>query len=330
MALGSSNVRVIDMAAAYATMANGGVYVEPQFYTKVLDSDSKEVLVSKSKYTKVMSSATAYMLTDCLKSVVNSGTGTYARFSKKIDIAGKTGNTNEDKDQWFIGYTPYYTMAVWNGYDDPRTIGSRKTLRTYPYTATAVFTDVMKEIHEGLKAATFTKPKEVVSAKICTVSGLVATDACKQDTRNVVKSEIFASGKVPTDKCEVHKLVEVCSVSGDLPTDYCHMYEDLKEISVITREKEAKTSDAKYVMPKDTCTLHTTEPVVEEPPVIEPENPVIPGNPNDGEGTTTPEQGGTANPENGTTGVPDGSENPGENTETPSAGDVKPSLGGAI
>ncbi len=304
MALGSANVKVIDMAAAYATMANGGVYTEPKLYTKVLDSEGREILTTvDKKVTRAMEASTAYMLTDCLRTVVNSGTGTYAKFSSTIQIAGKTGNTNDDKDQWFAGYTPYYTMVVWNGYDSPKKIGSRKNLGTYPYTATVVFTNVMKTIHKDLKKASFKKPSDIVNATICTVSGLVATDACKADTRKVVKSEIFASGKVPTDKCTVHKLVEVCSVSGDLPTDYCHMYEDLKEISVITREKETKTSDKKYVMPKDTCKLHKTEPEPEIPEVpVEPEIPVDPNVP------VIPE-----NPETPT--VPEQPENPGGSTE---------------
>lgn len=288
LALGSANVKVIDMAAAYATMANGGIYTEPKLYTTVEDKDGKEILSTvDKKATRVMSATTAYMLTDCLKSVVNNGTGYYAKFSTNIQLAGKTGNTNDDKDQWFAGYTPYYTMVVWNGYDDPETIGSRKNLGTYPYTATVVFKNVMKTIHSGLKKASFTKPSGIVNATICTVSGLVATDACKKDTRDVVKSEIFASGKVPTDTCTVHKLVEVCNVSGKLPTDYCHMYEDLKEISVITRSSKAKTSDAKYLMPTETCELHTTEPVPEVP--VEPEVPVDPETPTLPENPTTPE-----------------------------------------
>jgi len=301
MALGSANVRVIDMAAAYATMANGGVHTEPKLYTKVLDSEGKEILTTVGKKaTRVMEATTAYLITDCLRSVVNGGTGYYAKFSDTIQIAAKTGNTNDDKDQWYAGYTPYYTMVVWNGYDDPETIGYRKTLGTYPYTATAVWKNVMKSIHSGLKKASFKKPDGIVSATICTVSGLVATDACKKDTRKVVGTELFASGKIPTEECTVHKLVEVCSVSGKLPTDYCHMYEDLKEISVITRSKDTKTKDSKYVMPTKTCELHTTEPepevpeepIVPENPEINPDNPTTPE-----EGTNTPEQGGTTTPD---------------------------------
>lgn len=287
MALGSANVKVIDMAAAYCTMANGGVYTEPKFYTKVVDSEGKEVLSTEVKFTKVMSPATAYMLTDCLRTVMNSGTGYYARFSTKIQLAGKTGNTNEDKDQWFIGYSPYYTAAVWNGYDNPRSIGSRKYIGTYPYTATVVWKNVMSKIHSGLAAKSFEKPKDIVTATICSVSGLVATDACKKDTRKVVKTDIFASGKVPTKTCDVHKLVEVCGVSGLLPTDYCHLYEDLKTISVITRDSsKTKTKDSKYLMPTKTCTLHTTEPKKEEP--VEPVDPVEPSNPTAPTNPTTP------------------------------------------
>ena len=310
LALGSAEVKVIDMAAAYATMANGGVYTEPKLYTKVLDHEGKEILTNEVKFTKVMSATTAYMLTDCLVDVVETGTGTSANFSSKIDIAGKTGNTNDDKDQWFAGYTPYYTAVVWNGYDKPTTIGSRKTLGTYPYTSTVVFTNVMKEIHKGLKAATFSKPKGIVKATICTVSGLVATDACKADKRAVVKSEIFASGNVPTDTCEIHQLVEVCSVSKLLPTEFCALYEEgVEQMSFITREKPTtKTSDKKYVLPTKTCELHTSAPVVEPEIPVEPELPVDPENPD--EGTTVPP---VDNPEQG--GENTGGEQQGGNTE---------------
>lgn len=325
IALGSANVKVIDMAAAYATMANGGVYTEPKLYTKVLDHEGNVVLTNEVKFTKVMSATTAYMLTDCLVDVVKTGTGTSANFNKNMDIAGKTGNTNDDKDQWFAGYTPYYTAVVWNGYDNPKTIGRRTTLGTYPYTSTVVFTNVMKEIHKGLEALKFTKPKGIVEATICTVSGLVATDACKADTRGVVKKEIFASGNVPTDTCEVHKLVEVCAVSKKLPTEFCVLYEEgLVENSYITREKpNTKTKDKNYVEPTETCTLHTSAPVIEpeipEEPIIpedpdntgNTENPIVPENPGE---TTTPEQGGDGG---GNTNPPQEGEGTTDNPQTP-------------
>ncbi len=314
LALGSANVRVIDMAAAYATMANGGVYTEPKLYTKVLDSEGNVILKNEVKFTKVMSETTAYLLTDCLVDVVESGTGTSANFSSKIDIAGKTGNTNDDKDQWFAGYTPYYTAVVWNGYDTPKRIGSRKYLGSYPYTATVVFTNVMKTIHKDKKAATFTKPKGIVKATICTVSGLVATESCKLDPRTIVKSEIFASGTVPTDKCEVHQTVEVCKTSKLLPTEFCSMYEELEKLGVITRAKPTtKTSDRKYLAPTKTCELHISAPV------IEPEVPVDPENPGDGTTPETPDTGGGTGttPETPDTGDGGGTTTP----ETPDTGE---------
>lgn len=320
LALGSANVKIIDMAAAYATMANGGVYTEPKLYTKVLDHDGNEILKTEVKFTKVMSATTAYMLTDCLVDVVKTGTGTHANFSNAMDIAGKTGNTDEDKDQWFAGYTTYYTAVVWNGYDNPRRIGYRNTLGTYPYTSTAVFTNVMKEIHSGLKATQFTKPKGIVNATICTVSGLVATDACKADTRaGIVRSEIFASGTVPTEKCTIHKQIDVCAVSKLIPTEFCELYEEgLESISFITRSNpDTKTSDKNYVMPTKKCEIHTSAPVIEPEDPIDPENPEQGQMPGGNEGESTEQGGGNsgnAGTDNGNTEPPEG-EIPGDNTE---------------
>jgi penicillin-binding protein 1A len=148
-----------------------------------------------------------------------------------------------------------------------------------------VYTTVMKGIHKGLSAASFKKPDGIVSATICTVSGLVATDACKADTRGVVKTEIFAKGTVPTEKCTIHKLVEICPASGKIATEYCSQYNDLVTKSFITRDNNSKTSDSKYLLPKDYCTIHTAAPVTPEP---EPEDPteITPATPDD---TTTTE-----------------------------------------
>ena len=271
LALGglTNGATVMDMAAAYATIANKGVYIKPKLYTKVLDSKGNEVLIEETETRRVMKETTAYLLTDCLKSVVTSGTGTSTKISSKIQSAGKTGNSNEDKDQWYVGFSPYYTCAAWNGYDKPKPIGYRKT-GSYPYTSMKVYTTVMKEIHKGKKAASFEKPKGIVNATICTVSGLVATDACKADSRGIVKSDIFATGTVPTEKCTIHKTADICSASGKIATEFCNLYNAVNTKSFITRDNTKKTSDSAYLLPKDKCTLHISVPVVEEPPVVEP------------------------------------------------------------
>lgn len=254
LALGglTNGVSVMDMAGAYATYANGGIYTKPKLYSKVLDSKGEEVLVADSEYKRIMKDSTAFLITDCLKTVIDSGTGTYAKLGK-IAAAGKTGNTNDDYDEWFAGFSPYYTAVVWNGYDKPTTIS-----RGYPYPCIKIWKDVMAGIHKGKEAKQFTKPSSVVSAAVCTVSGLAPTDACKKyDKKGTVKTEYFAQGTVPTATCDIHKLVKICTVSGKLATQYCP---NTKEVSYITRNfvPRVKPLDWKYMVPKETCPIHTT------------------------------------------------------------------------
>jgi len=264
----TNGATVIDMAGAYAAFANGGIYKEPKLYTKVVDADGEVVLKTDETPTRVMKETTAYMITDCLKTVVTSGTATSTRFNRSMDIAGKTGNTNDDKDQWFVGYTPYYTAAVWNGYDDPKPIN-----RPYPYTSMRVFTDVMKDIHTGLTAKKFIKPSSIVSASVCTVSGKAPTEACKK--YGSVKTEIFASGTVPTATCGIHKTATICKASGKVSTEFCP---EVEERVFITRDEtpKVKPRDWSKMLVTDKCTVHTSAPVVEEPEVNNGEEIVSP------------------------------------------------------
>ena len=242
---------VLEMAGAYSTFANGGLYIKPKLYTKVVDSNGKEILTTTQSPKRVMKETTAYLITDCLKTVVTSGTGTSTKIGRGIDGAGKTGNSNDDKDQWFVGYTPYYTAAVWNGYDKPKTIG-----RAYPYTCMRVYTDVMRNIHSKLEAKTFTKPSGIVTAEVCTLSGKVPTEACRKDGKVVIR-EIFATGTVPTETCEVHKMASICKESGKLATEYCP---NVEERTFITRDEvpRVKPRDWSKMLIKDTCTIHTS------------------------------------------------------------------------
>lgn len=250
-------VSVYDMAGAYATYANGGIYTKPKLYSKVVDGKGKEVLVASKDFKRVMKDSTAFLITDCLKTVVDSGTGTYAKLGNTA-AAGKTGNTNDDYDEWFAGFSPYYTAVVWNGFDTPDTIG-----RGYPYPCIKIWKDVMSEIHKGKEAKQFTVPSSVVKAEVCTVSGLAATDACRQYGQGKVIQEYFAVGTVPTKTCDIHKLVEVCEVTGKIATEYCPK----KTVSFITRNfvPNVKPADWKYMAPTETCDQHTTAPVVVPP-----------------------------------------------------------------
>lgn len=250
---------VLEMANAYATIANGGIYMEPKLYTKVVDKDDKEILKPDSVAKRVMKDSTAYMLIDSLVTVVRSGTGAGSIRPGKMPVGGKTGNTDDDKDQWFIGFSPYYTIAAWNGYDEPKPIGWRAT-GSYPYTSMVVFNTVMNAINAGLPVKQFEKPASIVSASVCRVSGLVATDACRNDPRgNQTITDIFAVGSVPTKTCDIHKEVTVCNETGLLTTEFCP---EPVTRSFITRDyvPNVKPRDWGFMVPTNTCNVHTTAP----------------------------------------------------------------------
>ncbi|MDD2627876.1 MAG: PBP1A family penicillin-binding protein [Clostridia bacterium] len=242
-------VTVLDITGAYSVFANNGIYLEPKLYTKVVDSNGKEILSNKESAQRVMKDTAAYLITDCLKTVVTSGTGTSTRLGGGMETAGKTGNTNEDKDQWFAGYSSYYTAVVWNGYDKPKSIN-----RTYPYTSMRVWTDVMKKIHSGLAAKKFTKPTGIVSASVCTHSGKIPTEACKI-YGGVIKTEIFASGTVPTDTCSVHKMATICKITGKKANENCP---ETEEKAYITRDTtpRVKPRDWNRMIITEQCTTH--------------------------------------------------------------------------
>lgn len=270
---------VLEMANAYATIANQGVYVEPKLYTKVVDNNGKEILNNNSSTAKVvMKESTAYMLTSCLEEVVKTGTAAgYVRMKNGMAVAGKTGNTDNDIDQWFCGFTPYYTIACWNGYDyqdDAKAIGYRK-IGSYPYTSVYLFNVVANAISEGQQVKSFTKPNTVTSAPLCKVSGLVATDACRKDQRgDQTGTDLVAKDSIPTETCNIHKLVTICTETNLIANEYCPHTE---ERSFITREGEPsiKPSDWKYMLPTATCDKHNANTKKEEE---ENNNSTDPGN----------------------------------------------------
>lgn len=291
LALGgqSQGVKVIDMAGAYTAIANGGVYTKPKFYTKVLDSSDSVILKPDSEFKRVMKETTAYLLIDCMRSVVTSGSAAgYIGVKSSIAVIGKTGTSDDSIDKWFCGMTPYYTGVVWIGYDDNKA-------SVWNTAQLLVWNSVMKKVHANLAGKSFTKPSGIVYAEVCTVSGLAATEACRKDTRTgIVKTEIFASGTVPTDQCNIHVTANVCSKSGKLATEYCHLYEDVEiiEKSFITRETlpARKTADWSYMLTDDTekCTEHTKEPEITPEPQPEPNpNPGPEPEPNPNPGVYT-------------------------------------------
>ena len=224
MAMGglTNGVTVRAMAAAYTTFANEGVYRESRTYTKVVDAGGNVVLDNTQSSHVAMKDMTAWYINDMLENTVAYGTGTAAQLSG-MTVAGKTGTTTNDFDRWFAGYTPYYTAVVWCGYDDPEEIVLTDS-STNP--AIVLWKQVMQTVHEGLADKQFARPTNVIECTVCSESGLLPTDACYADPRgNCVIRMQLSLYDVPTQSCDVHKMVNICQESGHVANEYCALVE---------------------------------------------------------------------------------------------------------
>ncbi len=259
LALGglTKGVTNLELTGAYATIANGGTYMEPKFYTQVLDHDGNVLLDKSNTQTKrtVLKDTTAWLLTDAMKDVMTQGTGTKAHFDSQIAQAGKSGTTTSNRDALWAGYTPYYTCVVWGGYDDnSKQSGS---LTSYPKN---IWKAAMSRIHEGLEAKDFTQPQGITEAAICSKSGLLPLEGvCDNDPRgSMVQTEYFDSSNVPTDNCDHHIALDICTDSGTIASLYCPNVES----KVFITGGSSGTADSEYMIDdtflNTTCTLHNT------------------------------------------------------------------------
>lgn len=184
----------LEMAGAYACIANDGVYIEPTFYTKVVNQDGDVVLETKQTKHQVLDSATAYVLKHLLIQPVkgNNGTARYCAIDG-IDVSAKTGTTDSDYDRWLCGFTPYYTAATWYGYDYNETV---KYKGQNP--AGLIWSAIMSKIHSGLEPAMFEVPQGVVTKKVCKTTGKLATSRCWS-----TYEEVFSEDNLP-EECKGH------------------------------------------------------------------------------------------------------------------------------
>ncbi len=180
-----------EMCAAYATIANGGEYNKPTLYSKVVDHDGNVLLDGTGESHTVIKDSTAYLLTSAMEDVVNSGTGTACQLPN-MPVAGKTGTTTSNKDLWFCGFTPYYTCAVWGGYDDNKECDYDTSFRF------RLWKGIMSRIHENLEEKDFKVPSSVERKSICTITGKLAGSGCPSIT------EYFAKDTLPSETCSGH------------------------------------------------------------------------------------------------------------------------------
>ena len=292
LALGglTNGVSNIEMTAAFASIANAGVYNEPYYYTKVLDHSGNVILRKETTSRQVMKTSTAYLLTSAMQDTIVRGLGSTTQpnfLEYKMPIAGKTGTTTNSVDRWFCAYTPYYTCSIWMGFDNNFEIEN--------HTQNYIWRDVMEAIHKEKQLAykEFTMPDSIVTATVCTKSGLLAkAGVCDAYAGgSTVREEYFAKGTIPTEYCtnveEQVLLVKdepiiyypteldpTTATPTPVPEGYIPTEKELEQIKV---QYVYTTSDTKYILPSEYCTIHTFVETPFDP--FAPVDPLVPGAP---------------------------------------------------
>jgi penicillin-binding protein 1A len=212
LALGSGEVTLATMTAAYAAFANKGMLALPTMIRRVESLDGELLFQAAARPQRAVSEATAFLMTTMLADVINAGTAWQARrVGFTLPAAGKTGTTNDYHDAWFVGYTPSLVAGVWLGYDQPRTIMSGGYAGDL---AVPIWGRFMKAATNGHEPGWFRAPATVTSENICRISGKLPGDGCRDvvhvddngelQRRSMVYTEYFVRGSEPSDYCPVH------------------------------------------------------------------------------------------------------------------------------
>ena len=243
-------VTVRDMASAFATYANKGVYREGRTFTKVLDSAGNVVINNTQKSEQILSEKTVDYMNYCLVNATRNGTGTEAdlRWTHGITTAGKTGTTTSNKDRWYCGFTHYYTAAVWCGYDQPDAISTVYVNNPSAY----LFKSVMGPLHEGKTNVGLYNIDKMRDVTVCLDSGKLATEACKNDIRVTDNFGRTADAAVykedyPTETCDKHVVVEYCSCGG-VANEWCKKFAEAHATMENLTEEEKVTISEKSLV----------------------------------------------------------------------------------
>ena len=229
LALGSSGLTPVQMAVAFGTIANKGVYQQPLSFSRIVDSNGNVVVDMHQQQDRhqVFKPSTAYLVVDMLKEAVQSGTGTKAKISSQV-VAGKTGTNSDSKGVFFAGMTGWYSGSVWIGHDNYKALSSKATGGN---AAAPLWQSFMEKIHKAKNLDSreiidgTPSDYNLVRVTTCGVSGQLATDACYNDVNGYKTiTDYWSADSVPTAYCSMHKSVSVCTESGLLATDYCPSY----------------------------------------------------------------------------------------------------------
>ena len=301
LALGgiSRGVTNLELTGAYAAIANQGVYQKPVFYTRVLDREGNVILDNTvSEHYRVIKESTAWLLTSAMEDVVREGTGTDCALdpslSETVDlaampIAGKTGTTSDYRDLWFVGYSPYYTIGIWSGYDDNRVIPDTDTYRSYhKFLWSRIMSRLVsdKELPTGRDGEPLTDVFEMPSAvkwmDVCGVSGMSLSSDCWYHSSDFVADTNYAN--------------TVCTVCGDgRPYEEEHYYYYEEEVTVIEEEPEEEQEQEETPEEENIVVIDEPTPTPEaaDEPEAEPEPEPDPGDEEDDTGEEQePDPGG--------------------------------------
>ncbi|MEZ4601194.1 MAG: PBP1A family penicillin-binding protein [Syntrophotaleaceae bacterium] len=197
MALGTEEVTLNELVAAYAPLANGGLKVQPRTIIRIYNKKTQMWTQMPSVPTPVLSPATAFVTTRMLQDVMNYGTAkNLKQFAEQYPAAGKTGTTSDYRDAWFVGYTPNLITGVWVGHDKPKPGGPGFTGGRV---SGPIWESFMRKALAGRQVPDFIQPETVVSLTIDPLTGMPATIECPQ-----LKDEFFVLGTEPRDYCPEH------------------------------------------------------------------------------------------------------------------------------
>ena len=227
LALGSGEVTLASMIAAYAAFANNG-NVPHGFVIRRVEDRSGTVLFQELPSTsRAVTEQTAFLMASMMSDVINAGTAARARaLGFTLPAAGKTGTTNDYNDAWFVGFTPSLVAGVWVGFDQPRTIMPRGFASDVAVPMWAAF---MKTATKGEKPEWFKAPEDITTASVCRLSGKLAVEGCEHaevlgddgrlEHRSMVYTEYFLKGTQPTQSCDLHQsrslFSHVASIFGE-------------------------------------------------------------------------------------------------------------------
>lgn len=253
MGLGQMNygVTLRELTSAYSMLANKGQTSKSRSYLKVTDSRGRELLTNEESHEYAISSANASIMTKMLQNVITTGTASAVTLDNIVDVAGKTGTTQNDCDKWFVAYTPYCLGGVWYGYEYPQPISKRQK-NAY----LEIWNDIMTELHKsyfipknGIKG--FKLDSNVIKATYCKDSGKLMTNACYLDPRlNRAEIGYFVKGTEPKSYCDCHEIVEYDSDGKGVACGDCD-YEGIVNVGLINVKRsfpmQIYVSDAQYV-----------------------------------------------------------------------------------